>query len=110
MGQGLATPPPPPPHAYRGCRGTIEGLGALGRVSAPSPLPWPRRGLPERPVGANVAPVPPALAPPVAAPPSEAELGAQRPMGEDGPAMSRALTGSRAPPGSPTTPPGRVGE
>ena len=58
MGQGLATTPPPSPHAYSGCRSTMEGLGALGEVSAPSTLPRPRRGVPERPVGADVAPDP----------------------------------------------------
>ena len=59
MGLGVVAPPRPPrPPAHPKCRGAKEGLGAQGRVSAPSSFPWPRRGLPERPVGANVAPDP----------------------------------------------------
>ena len=58
LGAGCAAPPPPPPPTHPCCRGVTEGLGALGPVSAPSALPWPRCGLPKRLVGASTAPQP----------------------------------------------------
>ena len=66
---GCAGAPRPPAHPW--CRGVTEGLCVQGQVSAPSALPWPRRGLPERPMGAGAAPnlyepppPPPSLSPP----------------------------------------------
>ena len=50
-------------------------------------------------------PLPPLLAPSVVAPPSAAEPGEARPMSVVFSAILRALTASRAPPGSPPPPP-----
>ena len=55
LGHGLAAPAPPP-HACPWCRGATERLANLGQVSAPSALPWLRRSLPERRVGASATP------------------------------------------------------
>ena len=51
MGQGLTAPPPAHPLG----RGAMEGLRPQGKVPSPSALPWPRLGLPERPVDAEPA-------------------------------------------------------
>ena len=95
-----------PPHPW--CRGATEGLGAQGQVSAPSALPWPRRGLPKRPVGTSAAPEPRGAPSPLSSsppPPPSAQTacaGAHLPpLAQIEGAPRGAWSSNAAPPGAP---------
>ena len=98
------TDPPPPPGIQRAPRWGGGGRPVRAENPSGSGVIGPGGQL-HRPPS-----LPPALAPPVAALPSMAELGAARPMSDGFSVISCALTVSRAPPGSLPPQPHRAGE